>query len=261
MSAPFTYRPCRAGGVGLAFTLALLPLLFGACSATGPRLQTFDIASRYLPSVRKVPLPDTARHLQRVTTDAGFTRYELDRPLARIQQDWSVTYRRIQRGRFFATGEYRTFATLESLDLALGRVVQEVGAGGLTQDVATRLLDEERARYQDVFTVDVVVFVDAASERRYLLTDLNELNATVRLRDDRGVTYEAARIEALGQPQQTPIGAGDAGAFYQTNVVYFQRTTEKGDPLARPGRLVLELATFRPQQTNLSFTWRIEADG
>lgn len=246
--------------MGLVFALVLLPLLLGACSATGPRLQTFDIASRYLPNVRRVPPPDTARHLQRVTTDAGFTRYELDRPLAKIEQDWSVTFQRIQRGRFFATGEYRTFATLECLDLALGRVVQEVGAGDLTEDVATRLLDEERARYRDVFTIDVVVFVDATSEQRYLLTNLNELNATASLRDDRGVVYEAARIEALGQPQQTPIGGTDAGAFYQTNVIYFQRTTEKGDPLARPGRLVLDLETFRPRQTNLSFTWRIEAD-
>ena len=235
------------GGMGL-FVL-LLPLVFAGC---GTAYSGLDPGEMHPPFTRDVIHPDSVAHLE-VAYEDDKVNLKMDRSLNRLRSLWSSGYRYRYGGRFFETLDYRTFATLRSLELSIAEL-QEMGLEGLSQELAGKMVDEAKKSYYNFVVLDVHVFIGAQYPDAVGRTSLGEAGTRIVLQDAAGNEYKPETIE-VGTPRRfygnTP---GDPGAFYRHNTVYFRRNVNGTDILAHADGLELWMRTVQPSAA-LYFTW------
>ena len=236
---------------------ALLLLLAAGCAGGDTySVDEAEIARRFLPVVRDVPVrPDSLAHLA-ITEKEGRLQFELDRSYEALLRLWSSTWQSLSAysGRQQA---YKSYATLWSLELSLAALEPEMGVTSLSRDAAERLLRERRAAFRSTLQIDVYQFLGSPrAVRRLSDTRLGGAGRTLVLEDDRGNTYRPAQIES--GPVREGFGAGGR-ALYRRNTLLFSRTSAAGDPL--DGARILRLVVRGGPNARFRYTWTFPLEG
>lgn len=231
---------------------ALLPALLmtvflsSGCGMLGggdpTRLEMTDFYNLYLPLVRDVAHPDSS-----VAPD--------DARLNDIRMQWSVNHSQRYGSAEFAPGNYTSFATLWSRDLAEATLRREV-TGDLSPDLQERLQEEQEDAIEDAVIFDVHMFVPAT--RGYDLSDTNlrGAGASVELEVGDRDTYRPSQVET-SIVDHFQMGPNELPVFHRLNRVYFPRIVDEQDILDDVERIRLIVRTTRGTTNELWFTWRV----
>jgi len=229
-----------------SLTVLLVPLLVGGCSGRG--LYSFNegqVAQRFLPSERTVHFPDSLRALT-IGEEEGTVQYQLDSDYQSLVEKWSSSYRSVGAGR---SRESRTYATFQSLELALVSLQPEMGILGLRKEQAQDLIDKRRERYFDRIRIDVYWFVErrgngvitGPSARTRLEVGDRTLRPT---RTDHGPLREA-------------YVTGGETELYRQNTLIFPRVVEEVDLLENSEEVRLTVR-HTGSSSKQEFTWKWE---
>lgn len=229
-----------------SLVVLVLPLLLAGCG--GGSLYSVDqgqIAQRFLPPERTVHHPDSLRALA-ITEKEGKIQYQLDRNYQSLLEKWSASFQSIGAGRSLQS---RTFATLQSLELALVGLQPEMGVLGLRKEQAQDLIDKRRQRYFDRIRIDVYWFtgrgmngiISGPSAR----TELQIGDRTLRpIRTDHGPLREA-------------YVTGGEVALYRQNTLVFPRVVDDTDVLRNSTSVQLVVRrTGSTSREEFSWEWR-----
>lgn len=238
-------RPMRKTTALPIVSIFALIMLLPACGLLGgdrAQMDMTDFYNLYLPLVRDVAHPDSV-----VASD--------DDRLSDVRLRWSVNHNRRYGSADYSPGNYTSFATLWSRDLA-ERTLQREITGDLSPDLQERLHAEQNDRIEESVVFDVHLFVPAT--RGYDLSDTNirGAGATVILETTDGTSYRPSHIES-GIVERYQMGPSDVPAFYRLNRVYFPRTVDGIDVLDGADQLRLIVRMTRGPSTELWFTWRV----
>lgn len=151
MSHPFRSR----------FVLAVLPtgivlfsLSMGGCGASNPyHVVPGHVSNRFLPAERSVsPHPDSVRALE-IRQEKNRYRFDLEEDYESLIRKWSSTYSKRFGGR--ASIRTRTYATLQSVELALASLESEMAVSSLRKEKARELIERRRHRDRQTISIDV----------------------------------------------------------------------------------------------------------
>lgn len=205
-------RPILLTGV----VLFCLPM--GGCGASDPyHVVPGHVSDRFLPAERTVRHhPDS---LQALEIREGKRRYqfELEEDYESLIRKWSSTYRKSSGGR--ASMRTQTYATLQSLELALASLEAEMAVSSLRKEKAREFIERRRFKYRQAISIEV-----HWAESRSPLTGPG---TQVRLR--------------IGENEYEPIAEDhsplrqtsrhDGAYLYRTNTFVFPRTVDGRDLL------------------------------
>lgn len=233
---------------------SLLVLLFAAYLAGcgSSKYGSIDPGNIHPPFSQETLHPDSVAHLQVVAKD-GKLKLKSDRSLQGLRLLWSSSFWDKYGGGYFETVDYRTYATLQSLELSLAELKTR-GVEGLSEELARKMVGEQKETYRNYVVFDVHVFLDERYREAYGQSSLGEAGTSVVLVDGEGRQYTPDKIE-IGTPRRYFSNAiGAPGAFHRLNTVYFKREVDGRDILADASSLELRVRTSVPS-ASLSFNW------
>lgn len=229
----------------------LVAFVLGSCAGGNTyRVDTGDLAQRYLPTTREVDHhPDSLRGFTISEGDDQFE-IEIEGGYEALHRKWSSTYQNMGTGR---SQRARSYATLWSKELSLAALEADVGFSSLTKERAQDLLNERRNEYENAIEVDVYWF---ESEGNSLLAGPG---STVHL-EVGGERYRPAS-ESHGPLRETFLMGGDGRALYRRNTFRFARTVDSTDILheAKGMTLTISGAGVRQQRVRFAWEWGDEA--
>ena len=229
-----------------------LALLVTGCSRSAYEARHNDIAQSHLPTVREAPHhPDSLRHLRITEGDQTFD-FDLEKRYESMWRTWSVT-RRAQTGASPRVQglDYRTFATLWSLDLSLASLEPELGIQGLSKDLAREHIQERKENHQEFLQIDVYSYADAEQSSD---TWLNTPGRRIVLRDGAGNEYEPARSETSIPMEAHHI---DRQVVYRRNTFLFDRHDEDDTDILKDVQ-TLRLVVKVTGGDNYYFSWSFD---
>jgi hypothetical protein len=207
------------------------PLLLGGCgSGSSYRVNTADIADRYLPTTRDVSYhPDSLRAVSIEEKEEQF-QVELESSYEALHRQWSSTYQSIGAGRSRRTLSYATFWSRE---LSLAALEAEVGFSTLSKDQAQKFLREREQEYQNALQFDVYWF---ESDGNSLLAGPGA-RVVLEIDDEE---YRPTR-ESHGPLRDAFLSGDNRRAIYRRNTFYFARIPDSTDVLANANRMRLTI--------------------
>ncbi len=217
----------------------LLVLFLAGCASSDPyAINAGDVARSYLPNERDVPhAPDSLANLSIVEKEGRLV-FKTERSFKEMLRAWSATWRSVDGSARTGSLDYRTYATLWSLEASLMSLQPERGIQGLSKDLARQTIAERRGEFQDQIQIDVYRFAGSPPSRSGLSSlRLGGPGDRVLLEDGEGRTYKPVRIES-GIPVETFVST--RSALYARNSLFFKRFVE-GRDLLEAERLRLEI--------------------
>ncbi|MFB6273575.1 MAG: hypothetical protein ABEL51_11840 [Salinibacter sp.] len=223
----------------------VFPLLVVACGGGDLySVKRGQVAQRFLPPERTVHHPDSLRALT-ITEEDGKLQYQLDRGYQSLIENWSASPRNVGVGS--GAFQSRTYATLQSLELALVSLQAEMGILGLQKEKARKIIDKRRKKYFDRIRIDVYWFtgrrMDGVISGPGARTEIEVGDRTLQpIRTDHGPLREAY------------LTGGDV-ALYRRNTLVFPRVVNETDVLKNSTRIRL---TVRPtgSTAKVAFSWK-----
>ncbi len=215
-----------------AFGLITGSLLLGSCGAgSSYRLNTADIADRYLPTTRDVSYhPDSLRAVSIQEKEEQF-QVELESSYEALHRQWSSTYQSIGAGR---SQRPLSYATFWSRELSLAALEAEVGFSTLSKDQAQKFLREREQEYRNALEFDVYWF---ESDGNSLLAGPGA-RVVLEIDDEE---YRPTR-ESHGPLRDAFLsGSNNRRALYRRNTFYFARVPDSTDVLANADRMRLTI--------------------
>lgn len=245
--------------------MAFVALLAAGCGVLHRSLETEDdLASRFLPTPRHVPHPDSLTSVRLVRTSGpnAALAIEMDTTYGALWERWSSGPRQgldsYGSSSFFnhSTTPFSSFATLWGRELRMA-------AFDRMHDLTTRSPAEVDSLYQaDVedphqaeIWIDVYMYVPYADGAGPRMTNLRTLGGQVRLRTDAGPHYTPTDIDP-GPLQWRPRGDGP-DMVYRHNRVVFDRFTEDGVDLFAEARLLELIARSSQPRSSIIFAWEL----
>lgn len=242
------YHPIRYASSLLL--ILLVAVYLAGCGSS--RYGSIDPGNIHPPFTQETLHPDSMAHLQVVTKD-GKIKLKSDRSLQGLRLLWSSSFWDKYGGGYFETVDYRTYATLRSLELSLAELKTR-GVEGLSEELARKMIAERKETYQNYVVFDVHVFLDERYREAYGQSSLGEAGTSIALVDGQGHEYAPEKI-AIGTPRRYFSNAiGAPGAFHRRNTVYFKRNVDGRDILEDASSLELRVRTSVPS-ASLSFNW------
>lgn len=224
-------------------------VLCGCAGGTSYRVDTGDLAQRYLPTTREVDHhPDSLRGFT-ISEGADQFEIEMETGYEALHRKWSSTYQNMGTGRSRRTHSYATFWSKE---LSLAALEADVGFSSLTKERAQDLLKERRNEYAQTVEVDVYWF---ESEGSSLLAGPG---STVHL-EVGGDRYRPAS-ESHGPLRETFLMGGEGRALYRRNTFRFARTVDGADILEQAKGMTLTINGAGVRQQRIRFAWEWEGE-